>query len=79
MKFKPVKAKRKGVSVTLTPHPVRLQIMAYGRFIVGGQRAEQPLTVPMRPIATGGMCYAQRMDLQAAIAGKITWAEYNRK
>ncbi len=35
--------------------------------------------MPMRPLATGGMCYAQRMDLQAAIAGKITWAEYKRK
>jgi hypothetical protein len=58
-----------------------LQIVAYGRFIVRDQReqAEQLLTVPVRPLATGGMCYAQRIDLQAAIEGKITWAEYNRK
>ena len=62
-------------------HPPRLQIVAYGRVIVRDHRAkaEQPLTAPMRPLATGGMCYAQRIDLQAAIAGKITWAEYNRK
>ena len=62
-------------------HPPRLQIVAYGRLIVRDQRvkAEQPLIAPLRPMATGGMGYAQRMDLQAAIADKITWAEYNRK
>jgi hypothetical protein len=72
-------SKRKRVSGA--SHPLRLRIVGYGRFMVRDQRAkaEQPLIVPMRPIATGGMCCAQRMDLQAAIAGKITWAEYNRK
>jgi hypothetical protein len=62
-------------------NPPRLQIVAYGRVLVRDHRVktEQPFIVPMRPLATGGMCHAQRMDLQAAIAGKITWAEYNRK
>jgi Relaxase/Mobilisation nuclease domain len=79
-KSKPVKgSKRKRVSGV--SRPLRLRIVAYGRFMVRDHRAkaEPPLTVPTRPLATGGMCYAQRMDLQAAIAGKITWAEYNRK
>jgi hypothetical protein len=58
-----------------------LPIVAYGRVIVRDHRtkAEQLLTAPMRLLATGGMCHAQRIDLQAAIAGKITWVEYNRK
>jgi hypothetical protein len=76
-KSKPVKgSKPKRISGASRP-----QIVAYGRVIVRDHRekTEQPLTVPIRPMATGGMCYAQRMDLQAAIAGKITWAEYNRK
>jgi hypothetical protein len=76
-KFTPVKGrKRRSISGASRP-----QIVAYGRVIVRDQRAEteQPLTVPTRPLATGGMCYAQRMDLQAAIEGKITWAEYARK
>ena len=76
-KSKPVKgSKRKRVSGASRP-----QIVAYGRVIVRDHRAkaEQPLTAPTRPLATGGMCHAQRMDLQAAIAGKITWAEYSRK
>ncbi len=79
-KYRPVKV-RKGGSISGASRPPRLPIVAYGRFIVRDHRAkaEQPLTVPMRPLATGGMCYAQRMDLQAAIAGKITWAEYSRK
>ena len=79
-KSKPVKV-RKPKRVSGVSHPPRLQIVAYGRGIVRDHRAktEQPLTVPTRPLATGGMCYAQRMDLQAAIAGKITWAEYSRK
>jgi relaxase-like protein len=79
-KSKPVKV-RKGGSISGAAHPPRLQIVAYGRVIVRRQRAkaEQPLTVPVRPLATGGMCHAQRIDLQAAIDGKITWAEYSRK
>jgi hypothetical protein len=79
-KSKPVKV-RKPKRISGASHPPRLQIVAYGRVIVRDQRAEteQLLTAPMRPLATGGMCYAQRMDLQAAIAGKITWAEYSRK
>ena len=69
-------SKRRSISGASRP-----QIVAYGRVIVRDHRAkaEQPLTAPVRPLATGGMCHAQRMDLQAAIAGKITWAEYNRK
>jgi Relaxase/Mobilisation nuclease domain len=76
-KSKPVKV-RKSKRISGASRP---QIVAYGRVIVRDERAktEQTLTVPTRPMATGGMCYAQRMDLQAAIAGKITWAEYNRK
>jgi hypothetical protein len=79
-KSRPVKGSKRQRSSGAS-HPPRLQIVAYGRVIVRDHRtkAEQPLTAPVRPLATGGMCYAQRMDLQAAIAGKITWAEYNRK
>jgi hypothetical protein len=79
-KSRPVKV-RKRRSISGASHPPRLQIVGYGRVIVRDHRAkaEQPLTAPVRPLATGGMCYAQRMDLQAAIEGKITWAEYNRK
>ena len=79
-KSKPVKV-RKRRSISGASRPPRLQIVAYGHVIVRDHRAkgEQPLTAPTRPLATGGMCYAQRMDLQAAIAGKITWAEYARK
>ena len=76
-KSRPVKVrKRRSISGASRP-----QIVAYGRVIVRDHRTktEQPLTAPVRPLATGGMCHAQRMDLQAAIAGKITWAEYNRK
>jgi hypothetical protein len=39
--------------------------------------ADQPM--PFRPVAHGGMSEAQRIDLEAAILGKITWAEYFRK
>jgi hypothetical protein len=80
-KARPVVKGSKRKRVSGASRPLRLPIVAYGRVIVRDQRAkaERPLTVPMRPLATGGMCYAQRMDLQAAIAGKITWAEYNRK
>jgi hypothetical protein len=54
--------------------------VVYGRFLVGDPRATEPLlSAPTRPVATGGMCHAQGMDLQAALEGKITWAEYNRK
>ncbi len=70
-KSEPVKSrKRRSISGASRP-----QIVAYGRVIVRDHRAktEQPLTAPVRPLATGGMCYAQRMDLQAAIA------EYTRK
>ena len=76
-KSRPVKGRKRG-SISGASRP---QIVAYGRVIVRDHRAkaEQPLTAPVRPLATGGMCYAQRMDLQAAIEGKITWAEYNRK
>jgi hypothetical protein len=35
--------------------------------------------VPARPVAHGGMSKAQLIDLQAAIDGKITWAEYYQK
>jgi hypothetical protein len=79
-KSKPVKI-RKPKRVSGASRPLRLQIVGYGRVIVRDERAqaEQPLTAPIRPIATGGMCHAQRIDLQAAIAGKITWAEYSRK
>jgi hypothetical protein len=31
---------------------------------------------PMRPQPRGCMCEAQRVDLAAAQAGKITWAQY---
>ena len=79
-KSKPVKV-RKRKRISGASRPLRLQIVAYGRVIVRDERTmtEQPFAVPLRPLATGGMCYAQRIDLQAAIAGKITWAEYNRK
>jgi hypothetical protein len=36
-------------------------------------------TMPLRPMAHGGMSLAQLADLNAAIEGKITWAEYFRK
>ena len=79
-KSKPVKV-RKRKRISGASRPPRLQIVAYGRVIVRDHRAkaEQPLTAPVRPLATGGMCHAQRIDLQAAIEGKITWAEYARK
>jgi hypothetical protein len=79
-KSKPVKVS-KSKRVSGASRPPRLRIAAYGRVIGRDHKtkAEQPLTARTRPIATGGMCYAQRMDLQAAIAGKITWEEYDRK
>jgi hypothetical protein len=43
-----------------------------------GKRQED-FPLPQRPIAHGGMSLAQRVDLQAAIDGKITWAEYFQK
>ncbi len=36
------------------------------------------LPIPI-PRAAGGMCEAQRIDLEAAIEGKITWAQYFAK
>ena len=36
-------------------------------------------TMPLRPMAHGGMSLAQLADLNAAIEGKITWAEYFHK
>lgn len=44
------------------------------------QKQEQQNTfIPMRPVAHGGMCEAQRIDYEAACAGRITWAEYYKK
>ena len=46
------------------------------------RRLTRPLAGPQRPAPWlrprigGGMCEAQRVDLAAAQAGKITWAQY---
>jgi Relaxase/Mobilisation nuclease domain len=46
----------------------------------GGKEKTPPqYTAPFRPVETGGMCEAQRIDLAAAQAGKISWQEYYRK
>ncbi len=49
---------------------------------LAGRNALPPLSVaaglpgPVRPGSGPAMCEAQRVDLAAAQAGKITWAQY---
>ena len=78
-KVKDVRARLVDLDMSALPSVAEARAMQRARQRARApQEAEQPLTAPVRPVVTGGMCYAQRMDLQAAIAGKITWAEYNR-
>ncbi len=41
--------------------------------------ANKQQSMPLRPASYGSMCLEQIADLEAAIAGKMTWAEYSRK
>jgi hypothetical protein len=43
------------------------------------QQGQEQQPIPFRPIAHGGMCEQQRIDLAAAQAGKMSWDEYYRK
>jgi len=62
-----------------TPYPAKPSSIP-NRKASPEEKREQPNTfMPMRPMNTSGMCEAQRIDFEAACAGKITWAEYYRK
>jgi len=46
------------------------------RALVARAPASQKFVEPRRPVVGGAMSEAQRVDLMAAQAGKISWAAY---